>query len=121
MSALGRGDALDDRAPRALLQLAAGAPECDGRDGLALRAVRAGPDRAVHAIEGDEAPAGVAHGHADADVHLLGLRHRGVHDLVGFAEAQWHDDGLLSLSGAQGCVVSGGVLAGGRRWCVACS
>src|SRR6267378_5008903 len=56
--ALRRGDALDDRAPRALGELAAGPPEGRRRDGFALRAIGAGPDRAVHAIEGHQAPAG---------------------------------------------------------------
>src|SRR5204863_2997045 len=53
--ALGRGDALDDRAPGALLELAAGAPERDRGDGLPLGAIGAGPDGAIHAVEGDEA------------------------------------------------------------------
>src|SRR5882672_2713178 len=57
--ALGRGDALDDRAPRAFGELAAGPPEGRRRDGFALRAIGAGPDRAVHAIEGHQAPAGI--------------------------------------------------------------
>src|SRR4029453_19597224 len=70
--AFGGGDPLDDRATGALGQLAAGAPEGDRRDGLALAAVDAGPDGVVHAVEGHQAPASVPHRHADAVFHLLG-------------------------------------------------
>src|SRR5437016_5880391 len=59
--ALGRGDALDDRRTRALLQLAARSREGGRGDRLALRAVDAAPDSAVHAVEGHEPAAGVTH------------------------------------------------------------
>src|SRR5437773_604330 len=48
VSALGGGDSLDDWAPGALLQLAAGAAERGRRDRLTLGAVDATPDGAVH-------------------------------------------------------------------------
>src|SRR5262249_24079812 len=69
-AARGGADALDDRRAGALGELAAGAAEGDRRDGLALRAVDAAPDGAVHAVEGDQPAAGVADGGAHLDVHL---------------------------------------------------
>src|SRR5437667_4196658 len=88
---LGGGDALDDRAPRALLELAARARERDGGDGLALRAVDAPPDRVVHAVERHQASTRIAHGDADLDVHLPGLVDCALHDCVGFREGQRHE------------------------------
>src|SRR5947207_9067276 len=95
VAALGGSDALDDRAPGALLELAARTRERDGGDRLALRAVRAGPDRAVHAVEGHQASAAVAHRHADLDAHLPGFVDCALHDRVGFREGQRHVSGLL--------------------------
>jgi len=57
---LRRGNALDDGTARALGELAARPGEGDGRDGLALAAVHAGPDGAVHPAESDQAAARVA-------------------------------------------------------------
>src|SRR5262245_33297167 len=90
VTALGRGDALDDRAARALGQLAAGSGEAGRRHRLALRAVDAAPDRPVHAVERDQPAAGIAYGHADPDVHLPRLLDRALNDLVGFRERQRH-------------------------------
>src|SRR5215470_3304813 len=86
--ALRRHDALDDRGSRPLLELAAGPPERHRGDGLALRAVDAAPDGAVHAVERHEPAAGVAHRHADLDVHLARLVERALHDRVGFRERE---------------------------------
>src|SRR2546429_687987 len=66
-TALGRYDARNVRAPGAFMHPPARPREGDGRDRLALRAVGARPERAVHAIEGHEAAPGVAHSHADLD------------------------------------------------------
>src|SRR4029450_4911067 len=107
VSAFGGGDALDDRASRALGQLTAGTREGGRGDRLALRTVGAGPQRAVHAIEGDQASAGVAHRHADPDVALLGFGQRPLHDLIGFRERQ-HLSSLgyiVSVSRAYSAVV----------------
>src|SRR5262249_36041560 len=59
--AFGSDDPLNDRTPRTLGQLAAGPCEARGGDGLALATVDAAPDRSIHAIEGDQASAGIAH------------------------------------------------------------
>src|SRR5712692_4512699 len=90
-----RDDALDDGSARALGQLATGPREGGRGDGLALGAVDTAPDGAVHAIERHQAPAGVAHRHADLDVHLPRLGQRRLHDLVGFCERQSH--GVTSI------------------------
>src|SRR5437762_6988084 len=88
VAALGGGDALDDRAARALLQLPARPREGGRRDRLPLRAVGAGPQRAIHAVERDQASAGVAPRDADLDVLLFGAGERALYDLVGFRESQ---------------------------------
>src|SRR5207244_2919729 len=95
VATLGGSDALDDGTPGALLELAARTRERDGRDRLALRAIRAGPNRAVHAVEGHQASAAVAHRHADLDAHLPGFLDCALHDRVGFREGQRHVSGLL--------------------------
>src|SRR6266536_3173506 len=92
--ALGGHDALDDGTARPLCELAAGSPEGDGGDGLALGAVGPGPDGAVHAIEGHQTPARIADGHADPDVELLRLVDRALHNPVRFREGESHR-GLL--------------------------
>src|SRR5262249_48632456 len=68
----------------------AGSPEPDGGDGLALGAVDARPDGSVHAVERHQAAAGVAHRHADLDVHLARLVERGLNGAIGFDEGQGH-------------------------------
>src|SRR5215813_3343550 len=88
--ALGGHDALDDRIARPLGELAAGPAERDGGDGLALGAVGAGPYGAIHAIERHQAPARVADGHADPDVHLPRLVDCALHDPVRLCERERH-------------------------------
>src|SRR5262249_9220108 len=68
----------------------AGPPEGDGGDGLALGPVGARPDGAVHAVEGDEPPACVAHRHADLDVELAGLVDGPLHNPVRFGGGERH-------------------------------
>src|SRR5262249_49507890 len=86
----GGGDALDDRTSRPLGQLTARPREAGRGDGLALRAVDAGPDGAVHAVEGDQASASVAHGHADLDVEFARLVESGLYDAIGVGEGESH-------------------------------
>src|ERR1700730_13099761 len=88
--ALRRHDVLDDGAAGALGKLSTGTPEGDRRDRFALGAVGAGPDRSVHPIEGDQAPARIADGRADLDVQLFGLVERPLHDPVRFRERESH-------------------------------
>src|SRR5262249_30912887 len=88
--ALGGHDSLHDGIACALRQLPAGPPEGDGGDGLALGPVGARPDGAVHAVEGDEPPACVAHRHADLDVELAGLVDGPLHNPVRFSEGERH-------------------------------
>src|SRR5437762_675363 len=64
-------DAADRRAVGPGGELTARAVEGGRSDRLALGAEGAGPDGAVHAIEGDETSASVAHRHADLDVQFL--------------------------------------------------
>src|SRR5213593_2659873 len=90
VAALGGDDALDDGRAGALGQLAADAPEGGRGDGLALGAVDAAPDGAVHAVERQQAAAPVAHRRADLDIHLLGLDDGRLHDAIGFGECQSH-------------------------------
>src|SRR5262249_35020824 len=85
-----RDDALDDWAPGALLQFAAGPSEPGRGDGLALRAVDRAPDGAVHAVERHQAAAGVTDRRAHLDVHLLGLGDGRLHDAIGFGQCQCH-------------------------------
>src|SRR5437899_9992656 len=87
---LGRGDALDDRAPRPLGQLTAGTREGHRGDRLALGAIGARPDGGIHPIECHEASAAIADRHADLDLDLSGLVHRRLHDLIGFRERERH-------------------------------
>src|SRR5262245_62433131 len=59
--ALGGGDALNDRRSRALGEKATRSAEGGRGDRLALAAVDTCPDGAIHAIEGHQPAAGVAH------------------------------------------------------------
>src|SRR4030095_6853717 len=95
---LRRGNALDNGTARALGELAARPGEGDGGDGLALAAVHAGPDGAVHPAEDDQTAARVAHRDADPDVHFLGFVECALHDLVRLSERQRH----VGSSGARG-------------------
>src|SRR5262249_2691521 len=90
VAAFGRDDALDDRAPGALGQLTTRPREASRSDGFALAAVDAAPDRTVHAIEGDQATAGVTDRDADPDLHIPGLVDRTLNDLIGFREGHRH-------------------------------
>src|SRR5438067_9580978 len=74
----------------ARLQFAAGAAERRRGDRLALAAIGACPDRIVHALEGDEAAAGVDHRGADLDVDLLRLGDGALNDPVGFFQCDAH-------------------------------
>src|SRR5437879_13298113 len=68
VAALGGGDALDDRAARALLQLPARPREGGRRDSHPLRAVGAGDQRAIRTVETDMSSAVVVERTADAAV-----------------------------------------------------
>src|SRR5260370_439613 len=109
VTALGGGDALDDRAAGALLQLTARPREGGRRDGFPLGAVGAGPQRAIHTVERDQASAGVAHRDADLDVQLLGAGERALHDLIGFRESQrhgWRPPVDRCIVGAASCITA---------------
>src|SRR3989440_11387376 len=108
VAALGGGDALDDRGAGALLQLTARPREGSRRDRLPLRAVGARPQRAIHAVERDQASAGVAHRDADLDVQLFGAGERALYDLVGFRESQhgWRPPVDRCIVGAASCITA---------------
>src|SRR5579884_866508 len=88
--ALGGGDAARGRVVGARGQLAARPAERGRGDRLALAAVDPGPDRIVHAAEGDQPAAGVADRDADLDVELARLGDGAGNDAVGFVERQTH-------------------------------
>jgi len=71
-------------------QFAARPAECRRGDGLALAAIGARPDRIVHALQRDEAPAGIAHRRADLDVKFARLRQRAAEDAIGFVQCETH-------------------------------
>src|SRR5207237_2807774 len=90
LAAGGRGDAARGRLVGARLHVAAGAAERRRGDRLALAAIGACPDRVVHALERDEAAAGVDHRGADLDVDLLRLGDGALNDPVGFFQCDAH-------------------------------
>src|SRR5262245_34464305 len=79
-----RRDATERRMVGALGQRAAGPAERRRGDRLALAAVDAGPACVVHALERDQAAAGVADRNADVDLERLRLVQRAADYLVGF-------------------------------------
>src|SRR5207247_4680514 len=100
-------------------QLAAGSSKGRRGDRLALAAVGAGPDGAVHAVQGHWPATSVANGYADLDVQLHGLGDRSTHDLVRFVQSEcpvsspdWFDHGV-SIAGWRGDACRG---AGAGSW-----
>src|ERR1700722_4943261 len=74
------------RLARPFREFAAGTPESGRRDGFALAAIGARPDRVVHALERHQTAAGITYRHADLDVEFDCFRHRARDDAIGFLE-----------------------------------
>src|SRR6266404_7767877 len=90
LAARGGGYAAGRRLIGAFGHLAARTAEGRRRDGLALAAIGARPDRVVHALQRDQSAAAVAHRRTDLDVELLGFRQGAANDAIGFFERQAH-------------------------------
>src|SRR5216684_3268384 len=86
----GGRDAAWGRLVGARRHLAAGAAKRRRGDRLALAAIGARPDRVVHALQRDEAPAAVAHRGADLDVEISRLCQRAGKDAIGFFQCETH-------------------------------
>src|SRR5712691_6894820 len=118
VSTLGGGDATDDGCVRALLQLTAGASKARRRHGLALRTIDAAPDGAIHAVECDQTPAGIADCYTDFDVHFLRLGDSTRHNFVGFIKSKSHM--RTSFAPEERAAIATSVEAHGRRSSRAC-
>ena len=63
-------------------------PESGARHGLTLRAVNPAPNCAVHAIEGNQPSASVAHGYVNLDAHFVRGGYRPFHHAVCLSQCQ---------------------------------
>ena len=88
------------RTSRPLLHLATGSAEGNRCNRLALAAIYASPDRAIHSGKGDKSAACVADRYIYLDVEFLGLCQRGRNHRLGLFKCDAHLRLLVDATGS---------------------